>query len=286
MNIDAITSSPVGTRLLDDLVTDELGTARALSELSESELYEYVTGAAVEVSSEKWSPTPGRSWPWEARVSPAVAERLARGIVTSTAAKWWSVGCGARPQVWIGREFSAPAAGIASPGLAGKPTTAIWTSSAVAGLPSAWWSVLKDGADSAPPEGPQAIWRLTPHPDARVFEIRTPADWGWLCEAFPGPAVDGWVTPGWETAKEVFDGIHLTVEGLIRCQGAAVETAHGIAKLDHWDAESTAWLRWSVASLERLGSVSSARSRTPQARRGGFVGVRRGRASPRALRRS
>jgi hypothetical protein len=55
---------------------------------------------------------------------------------------------------------------------------------------------------------PTAVWRLTPLADARVFEIRTPADWRRLCEAFPGPAVDGWVTPGWETATDEFDGIH------------------------------------------------------------------------------
>ena len=263
-----IAATPVGTRMLDDLVSHGFATTRALTDLSEAELYEYVTRAAVEVSSEKWSAAPGRHWPWEERVSKADAQRLARDIVTCAAARWWSAPSAARPQVWIGREFSAPADEIVWPGLAGKPATAIWTSSAVAGLPSAWWAVLKNGADAAPPEGPQAIWRLTPLADARVFEIRTPADWRWLCEAFPGPAVDGWVTPGWETAADLLDGIHLTVEGLIRCQGVEVETEHGLAKLDHWDAESTAWLRWSVVDLERLGTVS------------------RGRASPRAPRRS
>ncbi len=273
-----ITSTPVGTRMLDDLVGDGFARDRSVDDCSEARLYEFVTRAAVEVSSEKWSAAPGRFTPWEKRVSEAEGGRLARAVVACAAADWWSDWFGARPQVWIGREFSAPADDIVWPGLAGKPPSAIWTSSAVAGLPSAWWPVLREGADSAPPDGPQAIWRLTAHPEARVYEIRTPADWRWLCEAFPGPAVDGWVTPGWETATDLFDGIHLTVEGLIRCQGVEVETEHGVAKLDHWDAESTAWLHWSVVDLERIGTVSSDRS-TP-------ARVTPGRASPRALRRS
>jgi hypothetical protein len=272
VSFDTVASSPVGVRMLDDLVVDGFATTRALADLTEAKLYEYVTRAAVEISSEKWSSVPGRVWPWEERVSSVDAERLAREVVGCGAARWWSAPVDARPQVWIGHADSAPAPRNAFAGLAGKPPTEIWTSSAVAGLPSAWWSVLKDGADSSPPVGPQAIWRLTPHADARVFEIRTPADWRWLCEAFPGPAVDGWVTPGWETATDVFDGIHLTVEGLLRCQGAEVETEHGLAKLDDWDAESTAWLRWSVVSLERLGSVSATRFSAPRLRRGGFLG--------------
>src|SRR5439155_5098853 len=137
--------------------------------------------------------------------------------------------------------------------LAGKPPTAIWTSSALAGQPSAWWPVLRDGADAAPPEGPQSIWRITPDPEARVFEIRVPEDWQWLCEAFPASIRNDLVLPDWEAAADLFDGIHLTVEGLIRVQGLRLETAQGAAMLDDWDAEATAWLRWSVVDVERLG---------------------------------
>jgi hypothetical protein len=273
-----IAGTPVGIRMLDDLVSDGFARDRSVDECSEAELYEFVTRAADAVSSERWCAAPGRFSPWEERVSEAEADRLAREITGCAAARWWSDAATARPQVWIGREFSAPADDIVWPGLAGKPPSAIWTSSAVAGLPSAWWPVLREGADASPPIGPRAIWRLTSHPDARICEIRTPADWRWLCEAFPGPAVGGWVTPGWETATDVFDGIHLTVEGLIRCQGVEVETERGVAKLDHWDAESTAWLHWSVVDLERLGTVSSDRAGAPR--------VSRGRAAPRALRRS
>lgn len=255
MSFDTIAGSPVGTRMLDHLVFEGFAGARPLTDLSEAALYELVTRAAVEVSSEKWSASPGRFWPWEERASAELVERLARAVPASAAARWWSGGVFDRPQVWVGRAYSAPAAGIASRGLGAKPPTELWTSSALAGEPSAWWPVLREGADDAPPDGPQSIWRITPPADARVFEIRTPADWRLLCEMFPGPVRDGLVTPDWDDAREHFDGVHLTVEGLIRVQGLQVDTKHGPAMLDDWDAESTAWLRWSVADLERLGTI-------------------------------
>jgi hypothetical protein len=192
-------------------------------------------------------------------------------VPACSAARWWPDPVGARPQVWLGRVAAAPTSGVLPRSAGGKPPTEIWTSSAVAGLPSAWWPVLREGADSAGPEGPQSIWRLTPHPEARVFEIRTPDDWQWLCETFPGPVADGRVMPGWEAAAEQFDGIHLTVEGLIRVQGLQIETNRGPAMLDNWDAESTAWLRWSVVALERLGNVTANVSQpAPRFRRARF----------------
>ena len=182
-----------------------------------------------------------------------------------------------RPQVWLGREDATPADGILTGALAGKPPTAIWTSSAIAGRPSAWWPVMRDGADGTPPDGPQSIWRLTAHPEARVFEIRVASDWQWLCEAFPGSDRNGLVLPDWEAAADLLDGIHLTVEGLIRLQGARLETFNGPTMLDDWDAESTAWLRWPAVDVERLGTVDVERA-APEARPS--------RATRRGLRRS
>jgi hypothetical protein len=275
VSLDTIASSPVGIRMLDDLVADGFATERRITDLSEAELYDVAARAAVEVSSEKWSSCPRRFTPWEARASRADGELLARAVPACAAARWWSDPVGARPQVWLGRSGTAPTAGRSMPGLAGKPPSDLWTSSAVAGLPSAWWPVLKNGADSSPPDGPVSIWRLTPHPDARVFEICTPTDWRWLCETFQGPLVDGWVGPGWDLVAEQYAGVHLTVEGLIRAQGVPIETSRGRAMLDNWDAESTAWLQWSVTALERIGTVRAASPpRTQSSKPGRFRRVR------------
>ncbi|MDQ1468420.1 MAG: hypothetical protein QOH10_2835 [Actinomycetota bacterium] len=264
--------------MLDDLVGDGFATTRSLAELSEAALYEVAVNAAVEVSSEKWSACPGRAFPWERRASAADVERLAHAVPASEAARWWSDPVTARPQVWLGRATSVPTAGVLARHVAGKPPTEIWTSSAVIGHPSAWWPVLRNGADGSPPDSPQSIWQLTPHRDARVFEIRRPADWRRLCEVYPGPIVDGYVVPDWEAAAEDFEGVHLTVEGLIRVQGVLIGTDRGHAMLDNWDAESTAWLRWSIESRERIGSVGVPADENEN--------VRRDRAFPRARRRS
>jgi hypothetical protein len=277
VSFDTIAGSPVGVRMLDLLVADGFAGARPFVDLSEAGLYEIVTTAAEQVSSEKWSAAPGRTWPWEERAAADEVDRLARAVPASAAARWWSGTVFARPQVWIGPATAEPVDGMLARGLAGKPSTAIWTSSALAGQPSAWWPVMRDGADGPPPDGPQSIWRITPHPDARVFEIRAPEDWQWLCEAFPGPLRDGLVLPDWEAAQERFDGIHLTVEGLIRVQGLRVETAHGPAMLDDWDAEATAWLHWSVVDLERLGTVEVERTPEPGLGREIRRGLRRAR---------
>ena len=274
MSFDTIASTPVGTRMLDTLVGRGFGTTRLLNQLSEAELYEVAFDAAFEVSSEKWSSWPEREWRWEDHAPVEAVERLADAVPACSAARWWSAAALARPQVWMGRVAAAPTAGVLAPNIVGKPRTEIWTSSAVEGLPSAWWPYLERRVDG--PSGQMSIWRIAPHPEARVFEIRTPADWQWLCERFPGPDVDGWVAPGWEVVAEEFDGVHLTVEGLIRVQGVEIETDRGQALLENWDSESTAWLRWSVASLERLGTVTQAAQPS----------VTRGRESRRARRRS
>jgi hypothetical protein len=257
VSVETIASSPVGIRLLDALVFEGFASARPLTDLSEAALYELVARAAVEISGEKWSAAPGRSWPWEDVVSAEKVEHLARAVATCEVARWWSGGIFDRLQVWLGREHSVPVGGQLHVACTGKPRTQIWTSSAVAGNPSAWWPVMKAGADGPPPDGPCSIWRLTPDPEARVFEIRAPADYQWLCEMFPGAVEDGFIQPDWDAAAEHFDGIHLTVAGLIRTQGVNIETERGPAMLEGWDAESTAWLRWSVVASERLGTIES-----------------------------
>jgi hypothetical protein len=273
VTLETLASSPVGVRVIDSLVRHDFAT-RPIGELSEALLYRIVAEAAGDVSSEHWTSDPGRRFPWEDAIAQPDADRLGRATVAGVAASWWSGDVAARPQVWLSAVGVSPVAGLLAPEVEGKPRTAIWTSSAVKGMPSAWWPLVESGATCPWPA--LSIWRIDPSAGARVFEIRAPDDWRHLCETFPGPVVAGWVTPDWPRVAESFDGIHLTVDGLISTQGVVLETAAGLARLAHWDAESTAWLRWPAASVERLGTIENP-SHAP---------VRRGRASPRALRRS
>ena len=195
------------------------------------------------------------------------------------AARWWSDAVAARPQVWIGREFSAPTDGIVSAGPRGQAADRDLD---VVGRRRAPERVVA-GAEGRRRRGTA---RRSAGDLAAARRTRTPASTrsahppiGAGC-ARPFPARPS--TAGSRRAGKrptiSFDGIHLTVEGLIRCQGVEVETEHGLAKLDDWDAESTAWLR-----------LVGRRPRTTRHRHVGPLRrarVSRGRASPRAPRRS
>lgn len=62
-----------------------------------------------------------------------------------------------------------------------KPATALWTSTSVSDLPSAWLFHGWDGLVDLP----LAVWHLRVDVGARVYEIAGPADWVSLCERYP-----------------------------------------------------------------------------------------------------
>jgi hypothetical protein len=239
--------------LLDDLVCRGID-ARRLTALPQTALYTMITSAAAHVSSEKWSdPDPPDSW-LRIAGSPE-GDALVDALARCHATRWWADRALDRAQLWIGPNDASPQPSDPSTRSYGRPTAVTWTSSALDDGSSAWWHLLREGADGPPPETTQSVWRLTPQADARVYEITTAEDWAELCEAFAFVMVDGYVGPDWAAVANEYDGVHLTVEGLIRAQCVEVETAYGTAKLDNWDAESTAWLRWCFGSVERVGEL-------------------------------
>jgi hypothetical protein len=244
--------APVGRRLLDDVVRNGID-ARDVDTLSETALYAMVTFAAEWTSSEKWSPAPDPPDAWIRIAGTPTGDALTEAVTGCAAAQWWSTPALERAQLWIAAIDAIPENGHPSPRHYGKPPNQIWTSSALDDGSSAWWHLLRVGADRAPPETTHSVWRLTPRSDARVYEIRAAEDWARLCEAFPFVMVDGYVGPDWDAIANEYDGVHLTVEGLIRAQCVEVETRYGTAKLDAWDAESTAWLQWAFERVERIG---------------------------------
>lgn len=176
---------------------------------------------------------------------------LAEVVLASDAARWWTAGWHERPQIWLASNDSPPAEGTPGRRELGRPPTALWTSSAVSGLPSAFWPVLEGRA------GRWTAWEITVKPGLRVFELRSPDDWRWLCHRF-GTTADKtglFFVPDWHAMMTEFDGVHLTTEGLIRLQGVPIAHPRGPTMLWEWDAESTAWFRWPVLTATRLGPV-------------------------------
>ena len=126
--------------------------------------------------------------------------------------------------------------------------------------------------------GPITRWRLPVRPDARVWTIDRPADWGALVERFPKVATRehaGWELPGinqhpgelqrllaqpgqhaartsisrhvlpdWERVRDEYDGVHLSWAGYLTTEGYVHELADGsVTMLRYWFSERTLWLR-------------------------------------------
>jgi hypothetical protein len=240
VSIDSLLSTPVGHYVLDEIVRRDI-TVAAIAAISETDLYQCVTAGAAEASSAKFRNPPVRIFPWNEVTTLEAVTALSDAALASEAARWWSSLALDRAQLWIGAQHAVPQPANPSPRHYDKPPNEIWTSSALADGTSAWWPLLREGADRPPPTETQSVWRLMPSPDARVFEIRSAQHYAWLRNEFGD----------WDAIAREYDGIHLTVEGLIRAQVVAC----GSVMLDNWDAESTAWLRWCFDGVERVGEL-------------------------------
>lgn len=240
VTIDSLLSTRVGNYVLDALVERGVTTA-AIDAITETALYECVTAGAAEASSAKFRDPPARGFPWDEVTTLEVVTALSDAVLSSEAARWWSSRALDRAQLWIGAPDAIPQPANPSPRHYDKPPNEIWTSSALDDGTSAWWPRLREGADGPPPTETQSVWRLTPSPAARVFEITSAQDYAWLRSEFAD----------WDAIAQAYDGIHLGVEGLIRAQGVPC----GSVTLDDWDVESTAWLRWCFDGLERVAEL-------------------------------
>ena len=111
------------------------------------------------------------------------------------------------------------------------------------------------------------VWSLQIAPQARVLEIRTPADWQALVLSFPrdvtgthdgewrywGGVAGPWRLPAWEQVMERYDGVHVTIGGYVASCGLALPAGDGYTMLAGWIPDATLWLRDVTAGPRRLG---------------------------------
>ena len=91
---------------------------------------------------------------------------------------------------------------------------------------------------------PLAWWAMRFPQDARVFEIHGPSDWHELCVRYPAIYEDdGRLVPNWGAVSEEWDGVHLSLGGLLTTEQARYESSAGWTMLEYWHAEQTYWLR-------------------------------------------
>ena len=86
-------------------------------------------------------------------------------------------------------------------------------------------------------------------PSVRVFEVHGPEDWNRLCVRYPakgtkdGPPDPEWLVPDWGAAAAEWDGVHVSLGGLLTTEQVRYESTGGVSMLLFTESELTYWLR-------------------------------------------
>jgi hypothetical protein len=96
---------------------------------------------------------------------------------------------------------------------------------------------------------PWQTWKL---PAAgRVREIVGAGDWVSFVGRYPR-VHEGLVYPDWEAAARDFDGLHMSLQGVVAVQGFTFQLGPYVTAPGYWDAETTYWLRWAFGAPQLL----------------------------------
>ena len=99
---------------------------------------------------------------------------------------------------------------------------------------------------------PLAWWSMCFLEDVRVFEVHGPRDWHDLCVRYPARGTkDDRLVPNWGAVSEEWDGVHLSLGGLLTAEQNRCESPAGWTMLNSWHAEQTFWLRPLKTETER-----------------------------------
>jgi len=152
-----------------------------------------------------------------------------------------------------------------------KPKAAMWTSTFVPRTISPWL----DWPENINRREPYKTWRLAVSDTARVAEVHSPEDWWELAHAYPASApgfkytlmplashpgvhtqdrsnVNARLDPDWQALAEDWDGVHVSMAGVMTAEDVAFERHGLVTELRGWELESTVWLRWVFDSVEEL----------------------------------
>jgi hypothetical protein len=208
-------------------------------------------------------------YPHEADVLVASGPALrpfAAELLAAPGAATWFRDLDRNRQEWVCRTSAPPQASSFRPDLqaygAGntKPRRTLWTSTSVTERTSSWLQYVPISEDAGRWSPPYPRWQLEVLPSARVYEIHGPASWNNLCLAYPAPSCmayptcrpDALIEPDWQAVSQDWDGVHLSIGGLLTSERVRWGTPGQETHLFGWSVESTAWLRWVFGSVERL----------------------------------
>lgn len=195
---------------------------------------------------------------------------LALNIVSHPAFDWWYEPFDAQNQIWsspqapLGPDRSplrpcAPESwrtpGSPDPRSGNSnPTSTQQTSTFRGGSTSEWTAFTLSAADHIC-AWPLAVWQVRFHQDVQVWEINHPADWHALCTEYPSKGPDGRLVPDWARVAETWDGIHLTLGGMLSCEQARYEDKGEWSMMQFWHSEQTHWLNRLAITGERMADI-------------------------------
>ena len=88
-------------------------------------------------------------------------------------------------------------------------------------------------------EFPLAWWAMRFPLDARVFEIHDPSDWHELCVRYQARGTeDDRLVPNWGAVSEEWDGVHLSLGGLLITEQGRYESRAGWTMLESWQSRA------------------------------------------------
>jgi hypothetical protein len=208
------------------------------------------------------------------RARAAAYEAMAEDVATRME-HWWAP-LDRTAQVWTHRGIGPLAASDLVVDLtqmhaeASKPSRALWTSTFIPATLSQWLQHPESRLEQA-----HRPWGLTVAGRARVFEVHSPEDWWELAHSYPceargfknaltphrshpgamtadRSARHARVDPSWEAVAHDWDGVHVSMAGVMTAQDVSFERDAVVTELRGWDVESTVWLRWTFDSAEEI----------------------------------
>jgi hypothetical protein len=129
-----------------------------------------------------------------------------------------------------------------------KPEWGVATSTAFHELSAYLVGASEEAGDLGPLPLPFPRYLLRVASTARVFEVDGPAAWRRLCLAYPAPEPGGLmgelVVPDFAAVARDWDGVHVTLGGLLTADQVRLDGPEGPTALQGWDTEATVWFRW------------------------------------------
>lgn len=141
-----------------------------------------------------------------------------------------------------------------------KPEWGLYTSTAFGDLSAAVIGAAECAGDLGPLELPFPRYLLRVSSTARIYEVDSPDAWRRLCLAYPAPdrgsLTGGLVVPDFAAVARDWDGVHVTLGGLLTADQVQLDGPEGPTALQGWDTEATVWLRWVFDKVTRLPDLT------------------------------